>query len=94
MQHKTFALIVSVLALASLGLATPALAAGKSRTVAYSKKVTSVGNSTTIIVSGGNQPVVQQTSSCSPGISGYLYQSIVVIFGGSTISTTQSIYCP
>jgi hypothetical protein len=94
MQHKTSALMVSVLALASLSFAMPAFAAGQSRPVVYSKKVTAVGNNVTIKVSGGNPPVVQQSSSCSPGISGYLYQSIVVIFGGSTISTTQSIYCP
>jgi hypothetical protein len=94
MQHKTFALMVSVLALASLSLAVPAFAAGKSRTVVYSSKSTAVGNSVMIKVSGGNPPVVQSTSSCSPGISGYLYQSIVVIFGGTTISSTQSVYCP
>lgn len=91
MRHKPLALTVSILALASLTLATPAFAA---RPVAYSNKVKIVGNSVTIKTSGG-VTVVQSSNSCSQGISGYLYQSIVVIFGGGTVvSTTQSTYCP
>jgi hypothetical protein len=91
MRHKPLALTVSILALASLTLATPAFAA---RPVAYSNKVKVVGNSVTIKTSGG-VTVVQSSNSCSQGISGYLYQSIVVIFGGGTVvSTTQSTYCP
>jgi hypothetical protein len=90
MRHKPLALTVSVLALASLTLATPAFAA---RPVAYSNKVKVVGNNVTIKTSGG-VTVVQSSNSCSQGISGYLYQSIVVIFGGGTVVSTQSAYCP
>lgn len=90
MRHKPLALTVSVLALASLTLATPAFAAR----IAYSNNVKVVGNSVTIKSSGG-VTTVQSSNSCSPGISGYLYQSIVVLFGGGTVvSTTQSTYCP
>lgn len=90
MQHKPLALTVSVLALASLAFAAPAFAA---RPIASSNKVTVVGNNVTIKSSGG-VTVVQSSNSCSPGISGYLYQSIVVLFGGTVVSTTQSTYCP
>ncbi len=89
MRHKPLALTVSVLALASLTLATPAFAAR----ITYSSNVKVVGNNVTIKSSGG-VTTVQSSNSCSPGISGYLYQSIVVIFGGTVVSTTQSTYCP
>lgn len=90
MRHKPLALSVSVLALASLTLATPAFAAR----VTYNSNVKVVGNSVTIKSSGG-VTTVQYSNSCSSGISGYLYQSIVVLFGGGTVvSTTQSTYCP
>jgi hypothetical protein len=89
MRYRRFALAISVLALTSLA-ASPAFTAP----VVYSKKVKAVGNSVSIKVSGNTQPVVQQTSNCSPGVSGYIYQSIVIFFAGGSISTTQSIYCP
>jgi hypothetical protein len=90
MRHKPLALAVSVAALASLTLATPTFA----RPIAYSNNVKVIGNNVTIKSSGGTT-VVQSSNSCSQGISGYLYQSIVVLFGGGTIvSTTQSTYCP
>jgi len=91
MRYKPLALTVSVLALASLTFATPAFSA---RPVAYSNNVKVVGNSVTIKSSGG-VTVVQSSNSCSQGISGYLYQSIVVLFGGVTIANvTQSTSCP
>jgi hypothetical protein len=91
MQHRRLALTVSVLALTGLAFSSPAFAA---RQVAYSKQVTAIGNNVTIKISGGNPPVVQKSNSCSPGVTGYLYQSIVIIFGGGSITTTQSTYCP
>lgn len=91
MRYKPLTVLVSVLAFASLTLVAPASAA---RPVASSTKVKVVGNSVTIKTSGG-VTVVQSSNSCSQGISGYLYQSIVVLFGGGTVvSTTQSTYCP
>lgn len=91
MQHRPIALAITVVALASLTCAAPAFAA---RPVASSNKVKVVGNSVTIKSTGG-VTVVQSSSSCSSGISGYLYQSIVVLFGGGNIVTsTQSTTCP
>jgi hypothetical protein len=89
MKCRNLVLAVSVLALSSLSLSPSALAAGS-----ITKKVKAVGNSVTIKISGGNPPVVQQTNSCSPGVTGYIYQSIVIFFSGGSITTTQSLYCP
>ena len=92
MQYKILILTVSVLALVSLGFAAPAEA--RKRTVVYSNTTAAVGNSVTIKISGGTPPVITSSNSCTPGVSGYLYQSIVIFFGGSTITSTQSYYCP
>ena len=87
MLHAKRALVASALALACL-LPSQASAAGS-----YVKTSTAIGNSTTIIVNGG--VVVQSSNSCSTGVTGFLYQSIRIIFGGSVIvNTTQSTTCP
>ena len=82
----------SILVLACLACSAPALAAGSARTTIVSKKVTSIGNSVTIVSSGGTT-VVTHSNSCTPGVTGYLYQSIVVLFGGGSYSVTQSTTC-
>ena len=91
MRYKPLTVLVSGLAFASLTLVGPASAA---RPIASSTTVKVVGNSVTIKTSGG-VTVVHSSNSCSQGISGYLYQSLVVIFGGATIvNTSQSTSCP
>lgn len=90
MKYRNLALAVSVLALTGVAFSSPAFAAG----VVHSKKVTAIGNSVTIKISGSTQPVIEKTSSCSPGVSGYIYQSIVIFFSGGSITSTQSLYCP
>lgn len=75
---------------AMCALASPAAAAGA--TVVNQTKV--VGNSVVIKSSGGSTTVAA-TSSCGSGISGFFYQSVRVLFGGSVIySDTQSATCP
>ena len=90
MPNKPRMLTISVLALACLAFAMPAGA--RSRTV-VSNSVTSVGNSVTIKSSGG-VTVAESSNSCSGGVSGYLFQSVVVFFSGGWFVSNQSTTCP
>jgi len=91
MPSKPRVLTISVLALACLALAMPA--AARSRTTVVTSSATSVGNSVTIKSSGG-VTVVESSNSCSVGVSGYLFQSVVVFFSGGWFTSTQSTTCP
>ncbi len=84
---------VSLLVMVCLACSVPAHAAGGTRTTVVGNKVTAVGNSVTIVSSGG-ATVVKQSNSCTAGVTGFLYQSIVVLFGGAAYSVTQSSSCP
>lgn len=90
MQRTRVVLIASALALACL---TPAPLQAAARPVIKNSTVKVVGNDVTIKSSGGTTTVTK-SSSCSPGITGYLYQSVTVLFGGVIYSTTQSQTCP
>jgi len=59
----------------------------------YISKSTVVGNNVTITSSGGTT-TVNASNSCSTGVTGYLYQSVLVLFGGATYAATQSNTCP
>jgi hypothetical protein len=83
---------VSLLVIACLACSVPAHAAGGTRTTVVNNKVTAVGNSVTIVSSRGTT-IVKQSNSCTAGVTGFLYQSIVVLFGGATYSVTQSSSC-
>jgi hypothetical protein len=91
MLNRSKVLAISALALACLAPAAPATA--RSRIVIQSSSTTSVGNSVTIKSSGGIT-VVESSNSCSAGVSGYLFQSIVVFFSGGWVTSTQSTTCP
>lgn len=86
MQHKKRIGIASLVALSSLAFAAPALAAG------VTQQTTSVGNSTTIVSSGGTTTVTS-SQSCSTGVTGYFYQSIRLLLGGSVVYVTQTATC-
>jgi hypothetical protein len=51
------------------------------------------GNNVTYTNVGG-VTTVQASNSCSTGVSGYLYQSVLILFGGSSYAVTQSTTCP
>jgi hypothetical protein len=83
-------LVASAFAMTTL-LPAQALAA---RTVIVSKNTTVIGNNVVIKSSGGTTTVTA-SNSCSTGISGYLYQSVLVLFGGGVVyNATQTNTCP
>ena len=92
MARKSHSRAVSALVLAAFALSTPALAADTTRTTTTSSTSTAVGNSATIVVSGGVATVT--TKSCTSGVSGFFFQSIRLLFGGTSTSITQSSTCP
>ena len=81
----------TALALALCVSSTAALAAA--RPVIYSNTTKVVGNDVKIKSTNGST-TVDASNSCSPGVTGFLYQSIMVMFGGSTYGTVQSTTCP
>jgi hypothetical protein len=79
--------VSSVFALASLALVSPSLAAPT-----YVSTSTTIGNNTTIVRSGGTT-TVSSSQSCSPGVTGSFYQSVMILFGGSVVNVTQAATC-
>lgn len=77
----------------SVSIALALVLAGALSTPAAMAARAVVTSNVTIFSSGG-ATTVQQSNSCSPGVSGYLYQSVLVLFGGATYSVTQSTTCP
>lgn len=90
MHNRLGAGAAAALMATALVFATPAFA--NTRATGVSSTSTSIGNNTTIVVSGGTASVTQ-TSNCS-GVSGFLYQSIRLLFGGTVTTYTQSKTCP
>lgn len=82
------ALMASALVLTMCAFSSPVLAAGPTIS-----KVRVVGNNVVIKSSGGTT-TVDASNSCSPGISGYLFQSVMVLFGGGAYNFTQTNTCP
>ena len=98
MQLNRILLATSALAFGALAIAQPADAARSKKIVvstssSSSSSSTSVGNSVSITIKNGTT-VVKKTESCSPGVTGYIVQSITVLFGGGYSSSTQKISCP
>ena len=87
MQRTRLAFTAFALMFACVTTSSAAAAA----TIVSKTKV--VGNNV-IIKSTGGVTTVQSSNSCSPGISGYLFQSVFVLFGGGAYSVTQSTTCP
>ena len=92
MARKSHSRAVSALVLAAFALSTPALAAGTTRPTTISSTPTAVGNNATVVISGGVPTVT--TKSCTAGVSGFFFQSIRLLFGGTSTSVTQSSTCP
>jgi hypothetical protein len=88
MRRTKLALTAFALMLACVLTSSSGMAAG---TIVSKTKV--IGNNVNITSTGG-VTTVQANNSCSTGISGYLYQSVLVFFGGGVYSVTQSTTCP
>ena len=81
-------LITSALAFALLGVASEAMAAP-----IIVSKVTVIGNNATINRTGGTT-TVGTSQSCSPGVTGSFFQSVMILFGGSSVNVVQATTCP
>jgi len=89
MLRSKFALVV-IAGIAVAVTTLPATAAGRPVIVSSTKVV---GNNVVIKSSGGTT-TVDASNSCSAGITGYLFQSVLVLFGGGVYAVTQSTTCP
>ncbi len=84
----TRSLLVAGLALALVGVASEAIAAP-----IIVSKVTVIGNNVTVKRSGGTT-TVSTSQSCSPGVTGSFFQSVMILFGGSSVNVAQATTCP
>ena len=86
MRRTKLTITIFALLFSSVTASFPAAA----RPTAYASNVKVVGNN--VVYTTGSAPVI--SNSCSPGISGYLFQSVLIIFGATSFSVTQSTTCP
>ena len=80
-------LVGSALALASIGFASPLMAAP-----IVIKNTTVIGNNTVITRTGGTT-TVSTSQSCGTGVSGSFFQTVMILFGGSAVNVTQVATC-